>query len=76
MKIKYIHNLEYSYEEAVQLGEHRLCIKPRSHGFQRLIKFDLNISPIVPRPNCVLPAPIKTILFILFTLLLIQPPNL
>ena len=45
MKIKYIHKLEYSYEEAVQLGEHRLCIRPRSHGFQRLINFDLNISP-------------------------------
>jgi len=45
MKIKYIHKLEYSYEESVQLGEHRLCIKPRSHGFQRLINFDLNISP-------------------------------
>ena len=45
MKIKYIHNLEYSYEESVQLGEHRLCIKPRSHGFQKLINFDLNISP-------------------------------
>ena len=45
MKIKYIHNLKYSYEESVQLGEHRLCIKPRSHGFQRLINFNLNISP-------------------------------
>ena len=45
MKIKYIHNLEYSYEESVRLGEHRLCIKPRSHGFQRLINFNLNISP-------------------------------
>ena len=45
MKIKYVHNLEYSYEESVQLGEHRLCIKPRSHGFQRLINFNLNISP-------------------------------
>ena len=45
MKIKYIHNLEYSYEELVQLGEHRLCIKPRSHGFQRLLNFDLKISP-------------------------------
>ena len=45
MKIKYIHNLEYSYEESVQLGEHRLCIKPRSQGFQKLINFDLNISP-------------------------------
>ena len=38
-------SLEYSYEESVQLGEHRLCIKPRSHGFQRLINFNLNISP-------------------------------
>ena len=45
MKIKYIHILEYSYEEAVQLGEHRLCIKPRSHGFQKLINFKLNITP-------------------------------
>ena len=45
MKIKYIHKLKYSYEDAVQLGEHRLCIKPRSHGYQRLINFDLNISP-------------------------------
>ena len=45
MKIKYIHKLKYSYEDSVKLGEHRLCIKPRSHGFQRLINFDLNISP-------------------------------
>ena len=45
MKIKYIHNHEYYYDESVQLGEHRLCIKPRSHGFQRLINFDLKISP-------------------------------
>ncbi len=45
MKIKYIHKLEYTYEESVQLGGHRLCIKPRSHGFQRLINFNLNISP-------------------------------
>ncbi len=52
MKIKYIHNLEYSYEESVQLGEHRLCIKPRSHGFQRLINFDLKISP---RPKILYP---------------------
>ena len=45
MKIKYTHKLEYSYEESIQLGEHRLCIKPRSHGFQRLINFNLDISP-------------------------------
>ena len=52
MKIKYIHNLEYSYEEPVQLGEHRLCIKPRSHGFQKLINFKLNISP---KPQIIYP---------------------
>ena len=45
MKIKYIHNLKYSYEEPVQLGDHRLCIKPRSNGFQRLINFELKITP-------------------------------
>ena len=45
MKIRYIHNLEYSYEDSVQLGEHRLCIKPRSHGFQRLVNFELDIYP-------------------------------
>ena len=45
MKIKYIHNLYYLYDEPVQLGEHRLCIKPRSNGFQKLIKFELKICP-------------------------------
>ena len=45
MRIKYIHNLEYSYEEPVQLGEHRICIKPRSNGFQKLLNFGLKISP-------------------------------
>ena len=45
MKIKYIHNLKYTYEEPVQLGEHRLCIKPRSNGFQKLINFELKITP-------------------------------
>ena len=45
MRIKYIHNLKYSYEEPVQLGEHRLCIKPRANGFQKLLNFELKISP-------------------------------
>ena len=45
MKIKYIHNLNYTYEEPVNLGEHRICIKPRSQGFQKLIKFELQIDP-------------------------------
>jgi hypothetical protein len=41
MRIKYIHKLEYKYEDPVQLGEHRLCIKPRSNGFQKLKNFEL-----------------------------------
>ena len=45
MRIKYIHKLEYKYEEPVQLGEHRLCIKPRSNGFQKLNNFELKITP-------------------------------
>ena len=45
MRIKYIHKLEYKYEDPVQLGEHRLCIKPRSNGFQKLKNFELKIVP-------------------------------
>ena len=45
MRIKYIHKLEYKYEDPVQLGEHRLCIKPRSNGFQKLKNFELKITP-------------------------------
>ena len=45
MRIKYLHKLEYKYEEPVQLGEHRLCIKPRSNGFQKLKNFELRINP-------------------------------
>ena len=46
MKIKYKHLINYCYPEPVLLGEHRLCIKPRSHGFQKLINFKINIKPI------------------------------
>ena len=45
MKIKFIHTLTYTYEESVQLGDHRICIKPRSNGFQNLLNFELNINP-------------------------------
>ena len=45
MRIKYTHKLEYKYEDLVQLGEHRLCIKPRSNGFQKLKNFELKINP-------------------------------
>ncbi len=34
MRIKYLHKLEYKYEDPVQLGEHRLCIN-----------FELKITP-------------------------------
>ena len=50
MKIKYIHNLEYSYAEPVQLGEHRLCIKPRSNVFQNTI----NLSCLLYILVCIL----------------------
>jgi transglutaminase-like putative cysteine protease len=29
----------------VLLGPHRFCLKPRGHGFQRLLAFDLSITP-------------------------------
>ena len=46
MKIKYIHNLNYSYEHPVQFTDHRICIKPRSNGFQNLINFELCFDPL------------------------------
>ena len=52
MRIKYIHKLEYKYEDPVQLGEHRLCIKPRSNGFQKLKNFELKI---IPEPEIIYP---------------------
>ncbi len=52
MKIKYIHKLHYTYEEPVQLGDHRICIKPRSHGFQKLLNFEFNIDP---KPSLIYP---------------------
>ena len=46
MKIKYKHSINYVYPEQVMLGEHRLCIKPRSQGFQKLIDFKIDIKPV------------------------------
>ena len=46
MKIKYKHSINYVYPEPVMLGEHRLCIKPRSQGFQKLIDFKIDIKPV------------------------------
>ena len=56
MRIKYIHKLEYKYEDPVQLGEHRLCIKPRSNGFQKLKNFELKITP---EPEIIYPLPVS-----------------
>ena len=45
MRARISHTLTYRYSEPVQLGSHRLCLKPRAHGFQRLLGFDLCFSP-------------------------------
>jgi transglutaminase-like putative cysteine protease len=45
MRARLTHTLTYRYSEPVQLGAHRLCLKPRAHGFQRLLSFDLFLSP-------------------------------
>ncbi|MCP9840476.1 transglutaminase family protein [Synechococcus sp. J7-Johnson] len=45
MRARVIHSLGYRYSAPVQLGPHRLCMKPRAQGFQRLISFDLCFSP-------------------------------
>jgi transglutaminase-like putative cysteine protease len=45
MRARVIHSFTYSYSAPVLLGAHRLCLKPRGHGFQRLIDFNLEISP-------------------------------
>lgn len=45
MRARLSHTLTYRYSAPVQLGPHRLCLKPRGHGFQRLINFALRFSP-------------------------------
>ena len=45
MRAHISHTLAYSYGAPVQLGPHRFCLKPRGHGFQKLIDFKLVISP-------------------------------
>jgi transglutaminase-like putative cysteine protease len=45
MRARVTHQLRYDYSEPVLLGAHRFCLKPRGHGFQRLLAFDLEISP-------------------------------
>jgi transglutaminase-like putative cysteine protease len=45
MRARITHSLRYRYSAPVLLGPHRFCLKPRGHGFQRLLAFDLSITP-------------------------------
>ena len=45
MRARLIHRFDYRYSKPVQLGPHRFCLRPRPHGFQRLIDFRLEVSP-------------------------------
>ena len=45
MRARIQHTLSYRYSAPVFLGPHRFCLKPRGHGFQRLLDFQLAISP-------------------------------
>jgi len=45
MRARLTHTLIYRYSAPVQLGLHRFCLKPRGHGFQKLVHFDLVITP-------------------------------
>ena len=45
MRAELTHRLTYRYEAPVQLGEHRLCLRPRAQGHQRLIRHALKITP-------------------------------
>jgi transglutaminase-like putative cysteine protease len=45
MRARLIHRFDYRYSEPVLLGPHRFCLRPRPHGFQRLITYGLQVSP-------------------------------
>ncbi|MEI8250408.1 MAG: transglutaminase family protein [Synechococcus sp. ELA057] len=45
MRVRVHHTLTYRYSAPVLLGPHRFCLKPRGHGFQKLLHFQLAISP-------------------------------
>jgi transglutaminase-like putative cysteine protease len=45
MRARVNHTFPYRYSAPVLLGPHRFCLKPRGHGFQRLLDFQLAISP-------------------------------
>jgi transglutaminase-like putative cysteine protease len=45
MRARVTHSLRYRYSAPVLLGAHRFCLKPRGHGFQHLLGFELSITP-------------------------------
>jgi transglutaminase-like putative cysteine protease len=45
MRARVTHTLTYRYSAPVLLGPHRFCLKPRGHGFQRLLDYELGIIP-------------------------------
>jgi transglutaminase-like putative cysteine protease len=45
MRARVTHTLTYRYSAPVLLGPHRFCLKPRGHGFQRLLDYQLSIIP-------------------------------
>ena len=45
MRARVTHTLTYRYSDPVLLGPHRFCLRPRPHGFQRLIDYRLQVSP-------------------------------
>ena len=51
MRAELTHCLTYRYEAPVQLGEHRLCLRPRAQGHQRLIHHTLqDHTGTLPQP--------------------------
>jgi transglutaminase-like putative cysteine protease len=52
MRARVVHTLSYRYSAPIHLGGHRFCLKPRGHGFQRLLHFQLSITP---EPSCLYP---------------------
>ena len=45
MRAELTHCITYHYDAPVSLSEHRLCMRPRGHGHQRLLDYQLSISP-------------------------------
>ena len=45
MRARVTHTFNYRYSAPVLLGPHRFCLKPRGHGFQRLLNFQLVVTP-------------------------------